>query len=230
MTFYNRDKFQIKFTDDIFAPMTGLGFIGQLLLNTNFDARFDSLKAPHGKQTPTHSAVFKAMIGLIAEGVVEFEEIDPHKDKPSFFYLLQSPSVPSKETLHQRLDNLAQFEVMQSRLYDVSQSAIQQFGTLTPLDSVSLKVHVTGTPAFLKTAIARSQALTPHPLCVRMDAGNDSKENLVICQSMGVDYLIKRNIRNEPPQAFVDEAKALEAQPIPDAHEDHSETAETFCE
>lgn len=43
-----------------------------------------------------------------------------------------------------------------------------------------------GTAPFLTQAINRSKVLTDQPICVRMDAGNDSEANFTICETAGV--------------------------------------------
>lgn len=71
-----------------------------------------------------------------------------------------------------------------------------------------------GTAPFLTQAINRSKVLTDQPICVRMDAGNDSEANLTICETAGVDYLIKRNRRRRPLESFLEEAQTLGVDPV----------------
>lgn len=71
-----------------------------------------------------------------------------------------------------------------------------------------------GTALILKQAIERALALTDQAICVRMDAGNDSEDNLKVCQKAGVDYLIKRNRRKKPAEAFLEEAHAQGCVPV----------------
>ena len=53
-----------------------------------------------------------------------------------------------------------------------------------------------GTPGFLKETLRLSRKLTENPLLIRMDSGNDAKENLGILLEAGAWYIIKRNPRN----------------------------------
>lgn len=64
-----------------------------------------------------------------------------------------------------------------------------------------------GTALFLAEAIRLSRMVTEKPLLVRMDAGNDSRENLKVCLSTGANFLIKRNLRKEPPESWLTYAK-----------------------
>src|SRR5690606_30212088 len=52
-----------------------------------------------------------------------------------------------------------------------------------------------GTAEFLRQSIAYARTATDMPLLVRMDAGNDSRENLLVCHEEKSDYIIKANLR-----------------------------------
>lgn len=55
-----------------------------------------------------------------------------------------------------------------------------------------------GTPTFLKESIVYSKKIVgDKKLLVRMDCGNDSVDNIKICYEEEVDWIIKRNLRNE---------------------------------
>jgi hypothetical protein len=66
-----------------------------------------------------------------------------------------------------------------------------------------------GTPEFLDRTIALARAVTDAKLLVRMDAGNDDEENLRRLRKNKVDWIIKRNRRNESEEAWLEEAQAL---------------------
>lgn len=65
------------------------------------------------------------------------------------------------------------------------------------------------TPAFLTQSIRYSRMITEQPLLVRLDSGNDSKDNLVVChaEETKADYIIKRNLRKESREQWLDVAK-----------------------
>ena len=66
-----------------------------------------------------------------------------------------------------------------------------------------------GTPDFLDQAIGYARRITPAKLLVRMDAGNDDVENIRRCKKHeNVDYLIKRNLRQESLEEWLEEAQA----------------------
>ncbi len=59
------------------------------------------------------------------------------------------------------------------------------------------------TPAFLQETIRLARLITDEPLLTRMDSGNDALDNLSVLETAEhVDYIIKRNLRREDPQAW----------------------------
>lgn len=56
-----------------------------------------------------------------------------------------------------------------------------------------------GTDIFLRDSILYSKKLTNNRILVRLDSGNDSKDNLKVCyaEDTSVDFIIKRNLRKE---------------------------------
>ena len=54
-----------------------------------------------------------------------------------------------------------------------------------------------GTPVFLRETFRYAKQISDEKLLVRLDAGNDSQDNIVECRAAGVDWLIKRNLRKE---------------------------------
>ncbi|UOF91966.1 IS1380 family transposase [Fodinisporobacter ferrooxydans] len=62
-----------------------------------------------------------------------------------------------------------------------------------------------GTPAFLSQSIHYARMITEQPLLVRLDSGNDSKDNLVVChaEETKADYIIKRNLRKESREEWL---------------------------
>lgn len=68
------------------------------------------------------------------------------------------------------------------------------------------KTHCqSGTAEFLRESIHYAQTITNRPLVLRMDSGNDSKDNLAVCQAEKprIDYIIKRNLRRESKELWL---------------------------
>jgi hypothetical protein len=63
------------------------------------------------------------------------------------------------------------------------------------------------TPGFLRESIRYAKQVTDKKLLVRLDSGNDSVENVAICIEERVDWLIKRNLRKEDKQGWLELAK-----------------------
>lgn len=65
-----------------------------------------------------------------------------------------------------------------------------------------------GTPAFLRDCLTRGQQILPEAhLLVRLDSGNDSSENIDVCDQHGAAFLIKRNLRKEALEDWLERAQ-----------------------
>jgi len=84
-----------------------------------------------------------------------------------------------------------------------------QEGYLLDLELRNGSVHSqNGTAPLLKRAITSARQLTPARLLVRLDAGNDSLENIHVCvEAPAVEYLIKRNLRQETKEQWFQTAQ-----------------------
>ena len=65
-----------------------------------------------------------------------------------------------------------------------------------------------GTPDFLRETLKNCKRITDKSLLVRMDSGNDAAENLGILLDAGVYFIIKRNIRSESKENWLDNVKS----------------------
>lgn len=64
-----------------------------------------------------------------------------------------------------------------------------------------------GTPGFLDEALGYAERITPAPLLVRLDSGNDAIENIRVCRRHKADWIIKRNLRKESLEDWLEEAQ-----------------------
>lgn len=65
-----------------------------------------------------------------------------------------------------------------------------------------------GTPDFLRECIRRAHAILPGVhLLTRLDSGNDATDNIDVCAAEHAEYLIKRNLRKESPQDWLELAR-----------------------
>lgn len=179
MNFYNHGEFRIKETDDLLMPNAGLGSFAQIISQTSFDRRFNQLTTPGANQRSANSDVTRTMMGLQAQGVNAFEEVDAHRDNPSFDYLLQTKTIPSKETLRQRLDFLSQFSATQDIVLKASTEAIQQFGEVPLTDKVKVNVVDNETAKRTTKTIVLNQPIVPLDIDVSpFDNSDSAKEGV----------------------------------------------------
>ena len=60
-----------------------------------------------------------------------------------------------------------------------------------------------GTQAFLERTLYYARMMTDAPFLVRMDSGNDSLDNIKVCRKANADYIIKRNLRKERKEEWL---------------------------
>lgn len=63
------------------------------------------------------------------------------------------------------------------------------------------------TPEFLRETIQLCRQVTSEPLLIRLDSGNDAAENIGILLESGCYFIIKRNLRRESPEAWLEMAQ-----------------------
>jgi hypothetical protein len=71
------------------------------------------------------------------------------------------------------------------------------------------------TPAFLRETIRYAKMVTDKGILVRLDSGNDALDNIAICIEEGVDWLIKRNLRKEKLEGWLQIAQEKGTQSSP---------------
>ena len=64
-----------------------------------------------------------------------------------------------------------------------------------------------GTEAFLRQTLRNARLITNATFVVRMDAGNDSLGNIEVCREEQAHYIIKRNLRRETPEEWLEIAR-----------------------
>ncbi len=86
-----------------------------------------------------------------------------------------------------------------------------QEGYLVDLELRRGEAHCqSGTATLLERAIGYARRITTNPLLLRLDAGNDSIDNIRVChETEDVEYIIKRNLRKESLDGWLTTAKTL---------------------
>ena len=64
-----------------------------------------------------------------------------------------------------------------------------------------------GTEAFLRRTLRYARLMSQATFLVRMDSGNDSLDNIKVCRQEKAHYIIKRNLRCETPEKWLEIAK-----------------------
>jgi len=64
-----------------------------------------------------------------------------------------------------------------------------------------------GTEAFLRRTLRYSRLMSQATFLARMDSGNDSLGNIKVCQQEKAHYIIKRNLRRETPEGWLEIAR-----------------------
>jgi len=64
-----------------------------------------------------------------------------------------------------------------------------------------------GTEAFLRRALRYARLMSDATFLVRMDSGNDSVGNIKVCREEKSHYIIKRNLRRETPEEWLEIAR-----------------------
>lgn len=130
-----------------------------------------------------------------------FEAVHEMDDNKDFYKaaLDITRSIPSEETLRQRMDDIGV-----SRTYkgvDGYAPMMAYIGTEGYAINFELregKQHCQkGTVKFLQETITLCHKLTDKPLLIRLDSGNDSIDNVAVLMDAGCFFIIKRNLCRE---------------------------------
>lgn len=240
----------------------GVSLIGGILKKANvFKAVDDLIMSKVKKGLVPHSGILKTMVGLFCMGKTDYADVESHRDDVVFKESLELPSVPSEETLRQRLDDAAQTitdEVLDDNVELLKQ--VKDFGevktphsTYTPVDmdvtpldnggtqkenvgrtykgcdgyapmmayigtfghmlNCELRPGVqhsqNGMDAFLPRTIAMVEKLGVDNALYILDSAHDAAETIDIFQSADCKFLVKRNLRRESPEQWLDLAAGI---------------------
>ena len=242
-------QIKVVFSDERLITPSGLNIIGGMLGKSNFVKRCNRIPVDKKRSEPQikDGDILLTYIGLLCQGKTEFEAVKEMRDDSDFYEcaLGITRSIPSAETLRQRMDDIGsslrpqilEANVDMFRTHGVEPSSLETGEVpvdidVTPMDnSKSHKDGVSrtykgfdgyappmayigtegfladtelhegsqncqkGMPEFLKETLHISHKMTDKPLLIRMDSGNDAKENLGILLEDGDWFIVKRNLR-----------------------------------
>ena len=257
-----KQQFTIAFTNERLITPSGLIFVGGMLGKSELVNRLNRIPVDEQKRSQPqikNGDIVLTYVGLLAQGKTQFEAVKEMEDDPEYYKdaLGIVRSIPSAETLRQRMDDIGD-----SKREDILRTNLSLFKAhgvkpsplpcgLTPLDidvspmdnSKSRKEGVSrtykgcdgyapifaylgtegylvdaqlregkqhcqkGTPDFLRETLELSHQITAEQLLVRLDSGNDAAENLGILLEDGSWFIVKRNLRKESKDVWLNEMK-----------------------
>lgn len=255
-------RIKVVFSNERLITPSGLSIIGGMLGKSDFVKRCNRIPVDKKRSEPQikDSDILLTYIGLLYQAKTQYDAVNEMKDDLEYYkYALGiTRSIPSAETLRQRMDDIGSSlrqQILEAnmdmfRAHDVTPTALSTGLVpvdidVTPFDnSKSCKEGVSrtykgfdgyapimaymgvegflvntelregkqhsqqGTPEFLKETLRLSHKMTDKQLVVRMDSGNDAKQNLGILLEDGSWFIIKRNLRRgEPKDGWLEKVK-----------------------
>lgn len=252
---------KIETTKERIIPASGLAVVGAILGKSDFVKRCNRMDVtPNRSQHQIKNGdILLTYIGQLCMGNPQFEAVHEFDDDKEFYqYALGiTRSIPSEETLRQRMDDIGdsmrqpilQANVDMLRLNGIVPSKLPNGFVpvdidVTPFDNS--KSHKQGvsrtykgfdgyapimayigtegylinaelregkqhcqrnTPEFLRETIRLCRQITSEPLLFRLDSGNDAAENIGILIEAGCYFIIKRNLRRESTESWLEMAQ-----------------------
>ena len=101
---------KVVFTNERIITPSGLGIIGGMLGKSDFVKRCNRIPVDKKRSEPQikHGDILLTYIGLLCQAKTSFEAVNEMKDDPGFYKdaLGIARSIPSPETLRQRMDDI----------------------------------------------------------------------------------------------------------------------------
>lgn len=245
-----KPQIKVIFSDERLITPSGLSIIGGMLGKSDFVKRCNRIPVDKKRSEPQikDGDILLTCIGLLCQAKPQFDAVNEMKDDPEYYKtaLGIARSIPSAETLRQRMDDIG--SSLRQQILEANVDMFRTHGitpTVLPTGLVPVDIDVTpfdnsksckegvsrtykgfdgyapimayigkegflvntelregkqhcqkGTPEFLKQTLCLSHKLTENQLLIRMDSGNDAKENLGILIEDGSWFIVKRNLRN----------------------------------
>jgi len=102
------NKIEIRFGKEQLITPGGLATVGLLINKTNIYEEADKIKTTRRSPEIQNSDVIGSYIGLLCQGKSDYQAVNELKEEPEYYSgILGIKSIPSEETLRQRMDALA---------------------------------------------------------------------------------------------------------------------------
>lgn len=251
----------VEFTDERIIPASGLAVVGAILGKSDFIKKLNRMDvtANRSQHQIKNGDIILTYLGMLCMGKPCFEAVHEMDDDKEFYKaaLGITRSIPSEETLRQRMDDIGdslRHTILEQNVEVLLANKIQPTALanglvpvdidVTPMDnSKSNKEGVSrtykgfdgyapmmayigtegyainfelregkqhcqnGTVEFLQETIQLCRRLTDKPLLIRLDSGNDSIDNVAVLMDAGCFFIIKRNLRRESKDNWLEMAK-----------------------
>lgn len=257
-----KPRIKVVFSDERLITPSGLSIIGGMLGKSDFVKRCNRIPVDKKRSEPQikDGDILLTYIGLLCQAKPQYDAVNEMKDDPEYYKTALGivRSIPSAETLRQRMDDIGsslrqqilEANVDMFRAHEIAPTALPTGLVpvdidVTPFDnSKTCKEGVSrtykgfdgyapimayigtegflvdtelregkqhcqqGTPEFLKETLFLSHELTEKQLLIRMDSGNDAKQNLGILLEDGSWFIVKRNLRrSEAKEDWLEKVK-----------------------
>ena len=251
----------VEFTNERIIPASGLAVVGALLGKSDFIKKLNRMDVTSNRSQHQikNGDIVLTYLGMLCMGKPYFEAVHEMDDAKNFYKtaLGITRSIPSEETLRQRMDDIGDSlrqTILEQNVEMLLANKIKPTALanglvpvdidVTPMDnSKSKKEGVSrtykgvdgyapmmayigtegyainfelregkqhcqkGTVKFLLETITLCHKLTDKPLLIRLDSGNDSIDNVAVLMDAGCFFIIKRNLRRESTDDWLEMAK-----------------------
>ena len=139
----------VVFSNERLITPSGLSFVGQMLGKSSFIKKCNNMKVD-GKRSQSqikNGDILLSYIGLLCQGKTSYEDIRDMSDDPDFYKMALgiTRSIPSAETLRQRMDDIG--SSLRERILEANVTMFKDL-SLEPsaLDSGEVPLDIDVTP------------------------------------------------------------------------------------
>ena len=176
----------VEFTNERIIPASGLAVVGALLGKSDFIKKLNRMDVTSNRSQHQikNGDIVLTYLGMLCMGKPYFEAVHEMDDDKDFYKaaLGITRSIPSEETLRQRMDDIGVSRTYKGADgYAPMMAYIGTEGYAINFELREGKQHCQkGTVKFLQETITLCHKLTDKPLLIRLDSGNDSIDNVAV--------------------------------------------------
>ena len=206
----------VEFTNERIIPASGLAVVGALLGKSGFIKKLNrmDITSNRSQHQIKNGDIVLTYLGMLCMGKPYFEAVHEMDDDKDFYKTALANGLVPVDIDVTPMDNSKSKKEGVSRTYkgfDVYAPMMAYIGTEGYAINFELregKQHCQkGTVEFLQETIKLCHKLTDKPLLIRLDSGNDSIDNVAVLMDTGCFFIIKRNLRRESTDDWLEMAK-----------------------